>query len=177
MNARRTHLDIRLTLAQPGHAAAIARLSRDRIEHGLGWSWTPARVTRSIAHAQTNVVVALDPTDRLTGFGIMRYADDDAHLLLLAVHDEWARRGVGRRLVEWLEACARVAGVGQVWLEARATNLSALAFYRRLGYRELQQVPGYYSGIEAAVRIGKDLWSPPAAPALPAPPDHDTRGT
>jgi ribosomal-protein-alanine N-acetyltransferase len=139
-------------------------MSRDLIEHGLGWSWTPLRVQRSIADPQTNVAVAL-AQGAVVGFGIMKYHDDEAHLLLLAVRPECLRRGIGRALVAWLEASARVAGVGQAYLEARATNTGALAFYRRLGYEEIQSVPGYYRGIEASRRMAKDLWLPQAASA------------
>jgi ribosomal-protein-alanine N-acetyltransferase len=152
-----------LRLAARDDALAIARLSRDRIEQGLGWSWTAPRVLRSILQAETNAVVALDG-EQLLGFGIMKYGDDEAHLLLLAVHAECVRRGVGTALVDWLEASARVAGVGQVGLEARTTNAGARSFYRALGYREIQAVPGYYQGREACVRLAKDLWAERALP-------------
>ena len=38
--------EIRLALPQDG--VRIATMSRDYVEHGLGWGWTPARVLRSI---------------------------------------------------------------------------------------------------------------------------------
>jgi ribosomal-protein-alanine N-acetyltransferase len=122
------------------------------------------RVLRSIRDAGTNAVVALDG-ETMLGFGIMKYDDEEAHLLLLAVHAAAARRGVGRALVQWLEAVAMVAGVGQVYLEARVANGAARAFYGRLGYREIQHLAGYYQGREAAVRLAKDLWVGPDAPA------------
>ena len=153
-----------LRLASRDDALTIARLSRDRIEQGLGWSWTAPRVLRSILAADTNAVVALDGDRRLLGFGIMKYGDDAAHLLLLAVRADCARQGVGTALVDWLEASARVAGVAQIGLEARATNAQARSFYRRLGYRETQSLPGYYQGREACVRLAKDLWAERALP-------------
>lgn len=149
--------------ATRGDAAAIATLSRDRIEQGLGWSWTAPRVLRSIADAATNVVVA-PGGDHLDGFGIMKYHDDEAHLLLLAVRANAGRRGIGAALVAWLEDSARIAGIGQVTLEARLTNHGARSFYARLGYREIQTLPGYYRGVEACVRLAKDLWVAPVAP-------------
>lgn len=158
------HLTLRL--AAPADAPAIARLSRDRIETGLGWSWTEARVLHSIGEAATNVVVAQGrgaaPGPQPTlGFGIMRYRDDEAHLLLLAVRASACRRGAGTALVHWLEHAARVAGIGQVYLEARVTNAAARAFYAELGYHEIQTLPGYYQGREACVRLAKDLWLEP----------------
>ena len=155
------HLTLRL--AGRADAPAIARLSRDRIEQGLGWSWTAPRVLRSILDPQTNVVVALDAA-RMLGFGIMKYHEDEAHLLLLAVRESSCRRGVGSTLVAWLERSASVAGIGQVALETRITNDGARAFYRRLGYCETRTVPGYYQGREAGVRLVKDLWLGRAEP-------------
>jgi [ribosomal protein S18]-alanine N-acetyltransferase len=149
--------NLTIRLATHNDAPGIARLSRDRIESGLGWSWMSPRVLRSIVDPQTNVVVALDAA-RLLGFGIMKYHDDEAHLLLLAVRAGFARSGVGSALLAWLECSARVAGVGQVLLEARATNAGARSFYRHSGYVEIQSLPGYYQGREAAVRLAKDLW-------------------
>jgi ribosomal-protein-alanine N-acetyltransferase len=147
-----------IRLATHEDAAAIARMSRDLIEHGLGWSWTAPRVLRSIADRQTNVAVLPAPTGGLAGFGIMKYHDEEAHLLLLAVQRGLQRCGFGSSLVAWLEASAQVAGIGQIYLEARAANASARAFYQHLGYREIQQVEGYYSGREASVRLARDLW-------------------
>lgn len=152
-----------LRLATRADAAGIAALSRDRIEQGLGWSWTEPRVLRSLRDPAANVVVA-HRSGRMLGFGIMKYRDDEAHLLLLAVQASAGRRGLGSALVAWLERSARVAGIGQVYLEARLTNGAARAFYARLGYREVQTLPGYYQGVEACVRLAKDLWLAPVAP-------------
>jgi len=158
-------VDVDFRLAQRHDALPIARMSRDLIERGLGWSWTPLRVARCIAAADTNVLVAVRGAMRPLGFGIMKYADEEAHLLLLAVDPAVARRGLGTALVAWLEDSARAAGLGPVYVEARATNAAARAFYRRLGYGEIQRVPGYYGGVEASVRMAKDLWHEPASSA------------
>ena len=152
-----------LRLATRDDAPLISRLSRDRIEQGLGWSWTTPRVLRSIRDRETNVVVALGAGETL-GFGIMKYHDDEAHLLLLAVRAERERQGVGKAVVDWLERAARIAGIGRVSLEARATNTGARAFYQRLGYREIQSLPGYYQGREACVRMAHELWIGRAVP-------------
>jgi [ribosomal protein S18]-alanine N-acetyltransferase len=146
-----------LRLAVRADAPAIAALSRDRIEQGLGWSWTTPRVLRSIADPSTNVVVAVEGDGPLHGFGLMKYLDDDAHLLLLAVDAGAGRRGIGAALLAWLEQSARVAGVARITLEARLDNLAALAFYARAGYRRGVTLPGYYRGVESAVRLSKGL--------------------
>jgi ribosomal protein S18 acetylase RimI-like enzyme len=149
-----------LRLAHRGDARGIAVLSRDLIERGLGWSWTTRRVLRSLADRDTNVLVALDAAGALQGFGIMKYGEDEAHLLLLAVQRAQARSGIGTALVQWLEAVAQAAGAKRVSLEARASNAPALSFYKRLGYREVELMQGYYQGQEDCIRLVKDFQQP-----------------
>jgi [ribosomal protein S18]-alanine N-acetyltransferase len=150
--------DIRL--ARTADAAAIACLSRDCIEAGLSWSWTTGRVLRAITDSCSNVaILATCGTDAaLPGFGIMHYGEEVAHLALLAVQPEHRGRGLGRRLLEWLEKPALVAGIRRVRLEARADNPGAIAFYQRCGYRTLTTLPGYYQGRLDALRLEKPLW-------------------
>jgi ribosomal-protein-alanine N-acetyltransferase len=151
-----TNSKLSLRLARLAEAAAIANLSRDLIEYGLQWRWTPARIAASIRAPDVNVLVACD-REKIAGFAIMRYGDDVAHLDLLAVAPAYRRSGVGRQLLEWLEKCAIVAGIFKVALEVRAGNDGAQRFYQRMGYRALAQLPGYYQGVEAALRMGRDL--------------------
>ncbi len=148
--------ELSLRLARPSQAAAIARLSRNLIEYGLQWRWTPERVAASIRAPDVNVLAACI-RDKIAGFAIMRYGDDDAHLDLLAVAPPYRREGVGRQLLEWLEKCAVVAGIFTIALEVRTGNEGAQLFYKRMGYRALKELPGYYQGIEAALRMGRDL--------------------
>ncbi|RZJ25183.1 MAG: GNAT family N-acetyltransferase [Haliea sp.] len=147
-------VDIRLAVAQD--AQAIAEMSRRDIEHGLGWSWDAPRVLRAIGDPATNVAVATRG-DTLLGFGIMQYADETAHLSLLAVAPVARHQGLGKRLVGWLEAVARTAGIDRLRVEARADNANALAFYQSQGFAELARVHGYYSGRIDAVRLEKSL--------------------
>ncbi len=148
--------ELSLRLARVSDAAAIANLSHELIEYGLRWRWTEQRVAASISADNTNVLVArLD--NRLTGFGIMSYGVHVAHLNLFAVAPEHQRTGVGRQLLQWLEKCAAVAGIVTIALEVRAANTGAQRFYESMGYRTLVQLPGYYQGAEAALRMGRRL--------------------
>lgn len=153
--------EIEITPARACDAQVIAEMSRRLVEAGLPWTWTPARVARHISHPESMVLTARSgPT--LAGFAIMHFGDDVAHLNLLGVEAEWQGRGLGHRLVGWLEESAGVAGTFIVCLEVRTRNPIALRFYRRLGYREAGRLPRYYSGREDAVRMTRDLREPSA---------------
>jgi len=154
-----------IVLAHRTDAAAIAALSRVQIEDGLPWRWTPDRVARAIANPEVNVAVQREDGS-VRAFGIMQYADDTAHLLLLAVHPDCRRTGRGSALLQWLEQVARDAGIGTIRLEARDDNPAARAFYRRHGYRESAVVAGMYCGLKDGVCLERALLTDvrPAAP-------------
>lgn len=66
----------------------------------------------------------------------------------LAVHPDFRRRGLGRRLLA--EAEARL-NTPRVRLTVRASNAAAIALYEQAGYRRAGQAPRYYSR-------GEDGW-------------------
>lgn len=148
------HLELKL--ARLGDARQVALMSRDLVEDGLPWSWTPRRVAEHIRGQDSDVLTAW-ADERLIGFAIMQFSAEHAHLNLLAVDPVYRRSGVGRRLIEWLEETARVGGIFFVNLEVRSGNGGARMFYRSLGYQETKYIPGYYSGREAAIRMTHDL--------------------
>jgi ribosomal-protein-alanine N-acetyltransferase len=145
-----------LRLATPADAREIAELSRDLVENGLGWTWNPQRVLRSIRGRDTNVLVAT-AEDRIAGFALMDYGDTRAHLTLLAVRPAYRRQGIASRLLAWHEEAALAAGIEAIELELRASNHAARRFYQRQGFVELAVVRGYYQGIEAAIRMARDI--------------------
>jgi [ribosomal protein S18]-alanine N-acetyltransferase len=146
----------RLELAHVADAAQLAAMSHEFIETGLKPAWGAARIGWHVRHPESVVLTARSGI-ALAGFAIMRYADDTAHLDLLAVAPAHRRRGVARRLLGWLEESALTAGTFMVGLELRCGNHGARAFYRVLGYRELGEIPGYYQGVESAIRMVRDV--------------------
>lgn len=145
-----------LELAREGEAARIALLSRNLIEHGLPWAWTPGRVRRCIQARDYVVLVARLPR-QICGFAVMQYLQRHAHLCLLGVPPDFRRMGIGRNLLTWLEKTARTAGIFQVILEVREINQAAVVFYEKHGYSQTRLLPSYYAPTENAVRMQRDL--------------------
>jgi ribosomal protein S18 acetylase RimI-like enzyme len=145
-----------IRLAAAADALAIADMSREYIEHGLGWSWTAARIGAAIQDESTNVAV-VHLSDDLVAFGIMHYGERTAHLALLAVHPMQRKRGIAARLVSWLEKCADTAGIERIRVEARSDNPVAMAFYQKHGYTQIDRLAKYYRGVLDAVRFEKTL--------------------
>ncbi|MGO4551985.1 GNAT family N-acetyltransferase [Lysobacter sp. 2RAF19] len=145
-----------IRLATSDDAPSIATLSREAIEHGLRWRYTPARILAAIRSRTSNVAV-VHAHGGLHAFAIMEYGDTTAHLVLLGVQSTQRRQGLGGRLLTWLEDAARVAGIERIDVECRADNPGAIAFYRHQGYRVQGVIPHYYEARIDAVRLAKDL--------------------
>ena len=148
------HLTLRL--AAPADAAPIAAMSRELVETGLPWSWTPERVARNLRQRDTLVLTAREG-ERRAGFAIMQFGDERAHLSLLAVRPDYQRRGVARRMLEWLTESALTAGIARIHLELRESNQAARRFYLKHGFAETVRIPGYYRGMETAVRMLREI--------------------
>lgn len=174
---KKEKLALTLRIAEPGDAQPIAEMSRDLIESGLGWRYDPAHIQRAMRRRETVVLAAAGrqtyvASERplLSGFAIMDFGDERAHLVLLAVQPAQRRRGIGRRLVEWLIESALTAGMASVHLELRADNAAGRRFYRALGFSETVLTPRYYDGREAAMRMIRVLRAPGPLPLAWRPP-------
>ncbi|HEY7945225.1 MAG: GNAT family N-acetyltransferase [Burkholderiales bacterium] len=166
MNARA----ITLRFARRSEAPALALMSRDLVEAGLGWHYRADRIRRLIDDADTVALAACDG-ERVAGFAIMSFGDEHAHLVLLAVRASHQRRGIARRMAEWLLESAVTAGIASIKVELRADNVAAHELYRGLGFAEMLRAQGYYRGREPAIFMMRMLrpagltppqtWRPP----------------
>jgi ribosomal protein S18 acetylase RimI-like enzyme len=147
---------VSLQLAYRSDAHTIAKMSAALIESGLPPTWTQTRVLWHIKSKESIVLVARS-ANGLDGFAIMQFGDDTAHLNLLAVSSYARRHGIATQLLSWLHETAIVAGTFVINLEMRANNIEAQSFYRSMGYRELGLIRRYYSGVEDARRMSRDL--------------------
>jgi [ribosomal protein S18]-alanine N-acetyltransferase len=147
----------RFRLATVADAYEIAVMSRYLVEVGLrGWSWHPERVAKAIRARDTNVVV-VEVERNFVGVAIMEFGDVKAHLSLLAVKPTHQRCSIGRQLMAWLEEAALIAGIGTINLELRTNNFGARCFYKMMGFKETAYIPGYYRGVETAVKMTRDI--------------------
>lgn len=55
----------------------------------------------------------------------------------IAVHPEFQKQGIGKKLVEAVREEARARGIGTIFVEAESEDEGAVAFYRALGGEEI----------------------------------------
>ena len=81
----------------------------------------------------------------------------DVEILNIAVDPRFKRKGIGRRLIAAALQGAEIGSGSKVILEVRASNDSAINFYRSCGFREQAVRRAYYRDpIEDAILFGAD---------------------
>jgi len=88
--------------------------------------------------------VALDATDRLLGYAVTWFVLDEAELANIAVSPDVRGRGVGAVLLGGAIATAEARGSESMFLEVRASNVSAIALYTSHGFVEINRRKSYY---------------------------------
>jgi [ribosomal protein S18]-alanine N-acetyltransferase len=129
-------------------ATAASEILRHAPE-AAGWSAELTRATFSSGRVSGFVS---DKDGRPAGFILGREILDEGEILNLAVERENRGRGAGTALVKKMLSAFAARGVSRVFLEVRESNLGAIAFYQKLGFRQVGRREGYYrEPLEAAL--------------------------
>jgi ribosomal protein S18 acetylase RimI-like enzyme len=121
-------------------------------------TWDPYELI-ALFSSDGDFCLVAEMDDKIVGFvlGTMitkrNSAWDYGHLLWLGVRSNVAKKGVGRRLVEWLTDIFIEAGARMMIVDTQAENEAAIAFFGKMGfgnesqhiylYRNLTTLPGY----------------------------------
>jgi len=66
------------------------------------------------------------------------------HLMNIAVDPKWQRKGIGEALMRKLCDVGKERAIGQILLEVRVSNLSAISLYRKLKFIKVGLRKNYY---------------------------------
>ena len=69
---------------------------------------------------------------------------DEIHIATIAVHPDFRKQGIGKKLLSFALQSARDEGAISSFLEVREGNIVALEMYRKFGYVEEGRRMGYY---------------------------------
>jgi tRNA threonylcarbamoyl adenosine modification protein TsaD/ribosomal-protein-alanine acetyltransferase len=130
--------------------------------------WTQGMFLDELVQGESRYWVVADSPWGLLGYGGLMEADDEGHVMNLAVRPDARGRGLGTAMLSWLVEHARERGLRRLTLEVRPSNAEAIELYRRAGFHEVGRRPGYYSdsGEDGLVMWTGDLADAEAVSAL-----------
>jgi ribosomal-protein-alanine N-acetyltransferase len=102
---------------------------------------------------------------QVAGFAAFHWVMDEAELRNMAVDHLHQRQGLARALLAAGILELQANGVSRIFLEVRASNQAAIAFYKSMGFRLLHTRRDYYHDpAEDALVMACDI-----TPAFPSP--------
>lgn len=111
-----------------------------------GEAWTRSQCAGIMPMHGIRLTLARTPAfSALVGFSLARTAADECELLLIAVHPDHHREGIGGALLDRFMTDAARDGAVHVHLEVRDGN-PAIALYRAAGFAPVGRRKAYYKG-------------------------------
>ncbi|MBQ8375261.1 MAG: ribosomal protein S18-alanine N-acetyltransferase [Clostridia bacterium] len=99
----------------------------------------------------------LEENGEIVAYGCLATVFEDAEVQNIAVAPKYRKRGLGRLLLNEMEAFAKKAGATKCFLEVRENNFNALGLYLNSGYRQISVRKRYYADGENALVMEKEL--------------------
>jgi ribosomal-protein-alanine N-acetyltransferase len=132
-----------------GDLDAVLALERqsDTAPH---WSRNAYRILIEIDEGSDlkRIAMIAEVDAEVVGFAVIRLIGGsdvaDAELESIVVASPWRGRGLGMSLLSEVCRRAKEQGSSQLDLEVRASNIAAIGFYLRAGFRETGRRRGYY---------------------------------
>ncbi len=106
------------------------------------WSRKLFKETLSFPHS-VNLVLR-GPDNAVLGYVNFYVIAEEAHMLNLAIHPDWRKKGLATRLLEYSLEHLRHMNAPQVFLEVREGNRDAIKLYSRFGFQAIGKRKRYY---------------------------------
>ncbi|OMH38107.1 ribosomal-protein-alanine N-acetyltransferase [Motiliproteus sp. MSK22-1] len=117
---------------------SIAELEQQLFSHPQ----SRAQIANMFGSSYYGLVV--EESSRLCGYAIVSWGGGDADLLVIALLQQYRGKGVSTRLFNSLLDGLKRVDVERLFLEVRASNASAIGFYRKVGFKEIGNRKNYY---------------------------------
>ncbi|HID17542.1 TPA: ribosomal-protein-alanine N-acetyltransferase [Candidatus Bathyarchaeota archaeon] len=92
---------------------------------------------------------------RVVGYIVASLKNGEGHILSLAVHPNYRRRGIGSALLAKALTLMRIDGAWRVKLEVSENNVPALEFYKSHGFKIIGRIESYYEDGSGALLLQK----------------------
>lgn len=116
-------------------------VSIERLSFSTPWSETSFR---SEIYSRYSVTRVAELNGVIVGYICVKHVADECHLLDLAVHPDYRRRGIARALLDDVIQELRIEGCRFFYLEVRSSNYAARKLYEKFGFNMVGVRKGYY---------------------------------
>jgi [ribosomal protein S18]-alanine N-acetyltransferase len=126
------------------------------------WTWEAQDCESASNQSATHHPLPLQIPPTLVGIGCLWAILEEAHIIMLAIHPQFQRQGLGQALLLALLKSACDRQLERSTLEVRDSNLAAVSLYKKFGFKEAGRRKKYYedTGEDALVMWRSGLEKP-----------------
>jgi ribosomal-protein-alanine N-acetyltransferase len=95
--------------------------------------------------SENSIALVAKQNQNIVGFLLARTTSAESDLYNIGVLENHQKKGVGGLLLKKFLLIGQKRNVRSFWLEVRESNLNAIKFYRKYGFREIQKRNNFYS--------------------------------
>ncbi|MDD4316790.1 MAG: ribosomal protein S18-alanine N-acetyltransferase [Clostridia bacterium] len=119
-------------------------------------AWSYSMLFGELGDESKRYTVALDG-DVVVAYGGYAHIIDEAHIMNIAVEPAYRKKGIGRRVLEYLIMDARARNISAMTLEVKSGNGAAVALYEKNGFVLAGIRKKYYKNTHDALIYWKQL--------------------
>jgi [ribosomal protein S18]-alanine N-acetyltransferase len=140
-------MELNLGKLTPDRLSAVVDLDRQC----FGQLWTAGQYERELDSPNSDLLILAPastierPHPPLLALGCNWAILDEAHIMVIAVHPDYQRRGLGRLMLAALLATAVNRGLERATLEVRIANEAAIGLYHQFGFEDVGVRRRYYA--------------------------------
>ena len=144
-------MEIRLMTAD--HVSQVAQLEKLCFRD----PWSENSVSSELNNPLSLWLVAVEG-EKVAGYVGSQSVMGESDMMNVAVHPDFRRQGIGERLILELIDQLENRGNHSLTLEVRASNVSAIALYRKLGFVQVGLRKNYYRNPKEDALILRKEW-------------------
>jgi ribosomal-protein-alanine N-acetyltransferase len=114
--------------------------------------WSYFQILKEFKNEISKIWV-LKEKEKIIGYLIFREIKPEIEVFKIGVKKEYQRKGLGTKLMQKLIEFAKEKNISKIFLEVKASNLSAYNFYKKLGFKETYRRKNYYYNEEAIIMV------------------------
>ena len=144
-------MEIRLMTAD--HVSQVSQLEKLCFRD----PWSENSVASELNNPLSLWLVAVEG-EKVAGYVGSQSVMGESDMMNVAVHPDFRRQGIGERLILDLIDQLNQRGNHSLTLEVRASNVSAIALYRKLGFEQVGLRKNYYRNPKEDALILRKEW-------------------
>ena len=123
----------------PDDAVGIAEI--ESLTFPDPWDW---RSVSDLITTEGAMCFTAKEGGRVVAYVIGRLIAPEGEIYRVAVREEYRRRGIAYRLLDYAVKTSRGRGLESLFLEVRSKNIAAISLYRAYGFTEVGRRRDYY---------------------------------